>query len=158
MVEDNCKRLIKEHIRQSASVNIGDLEDELADLLEQRERMKVMMRKGLLDIDEGESDMKELNESIGRISSIISEQDVTEALTRRVKENLAEFLTNFDAFSYKDGLSNNALKAVVKEIRVIGKADLHVYFNVDNSVEGLFFPIKIEGSQMKADTKSSDRT
>lgn len=163
LVENTCNRLIKEHIRQSGSIDLDELQEELADQQEQRERIKVMMKKGLLDIDEGEDDMKELNESIKHISTIINEQDVSEALSHRVKQNLKDFFRTFDEFSYKDGMTNAGLKSVIKEIKVTNKTLLHVYFNVDDSVEGLFFPITITGSLLKSesvitDTESLDRT
>lgn len=163
LVENACNRLIKEHIRQSGNIDLEELHEELAEQQEQRERMKIMMKKGLLDIDEGEADMNALNESIRRISAIINEQDVTEALTHKVKENLKGFLKNFNEFSYKDGMTNAGLKMIVREIRVINKTLLHVYFNVDDSVEGLFFPLTITGSSPpagpdKTDTESSCRT
>ena len=154
LVEDTCTRLIKEHIRQSGNIDIEAMEDELSTLQEQRERIKTMMKKGLLGIEEGEADMKELNTGIKNITVILNEQDVTADLTSKVKVNLQLFFKTFDAFSFKEGLTNGGLKTVVSEIRVISKTDLHVYFNVDDSVEGLFFPIRIEG---KAPTESVDK-
>ena len=156
LVESTCNKLIKEYIRQSGTVDLDELEDGLEDLQAQRERIKTMMKKGLLEIDEGEADMKELNVSIRRISTIINEQGVSEDLTRRVRVNLHEFFKTFDEFSYQEGFTNNGLKTVVREIKVISKGLLHVYFNVDDSVEGLFFPIRIEGSPSSNTAKNID--
>jgi len=156
LVEETCTTLIKEHIKQSGSVDISALEDELDTLSEQRERVKDMIKRGLLDIDEGETDMRELNLSIQRISAILNEQDLTDDLTARVKENLLAFFETFDRFSYREGLTNNALRSIVSKIDVINKGLLHVFFDVDDSVEGLFFPITIEGKM--SDTESNNST
>jgi DNA invertase Pin-like site-specific DNA recombinase len=163
LVESACNRLIKEYIRQSANIDLEGLHDDLSDLQEQRERIKTMIRKGLLEIDEGEADMRELNDSIRRVSAIINEQDVTDVLTQRVKTNLQEFFRNFDEFSYQDGFTNAGLKTIVKEIKVISNEELQVYFNVDDTVEGLFFPMEIKGSVIEkvienTDTEMSDDT
>jgi hypothetical protein len=57
--------------------------------------------------------------------------------------------------AFSDGMTNAGLKLIINKIVVIEKTLLHVYFAVDDSVEGLFFPMTIEG---KVDTESDSRT
>jgi len=147
LVESTCNRLIKEHIKQSSSIDLEEMEQQLSTLSEERERIKTMMRKGLLEIDEGESDMKSLNADIKRISAIIDTQDTSNELTRRVKANLKGFFKTFDTFSYVEGFTNSGLKSIVNEIIIINETELNIHFNVDDSVEGLFFPVQIVGQQ-----------
>ena len=163
LVESECNRLIKEHITQSSSIDIEEMESQLTDLREQRERIKDMVKRGMLDMDEAEVDMKALNVEIQNLSSIINEHDVTSDLTARVKENLKTFFITFDEVAFADGMTNAGLKLVINKIMVIEKTLLHVYFAVDDSVEGLFFPMTIEGSvppqpPNKIDTESDNHT
>ena len=162
-METECNRLIKEHIAQSSSIDIEEMEEQLAELQEQRERIKDMVKRGMLDIDEAETDMKSLNTEIQNLTSIINEHDVTSDLTARVKENLKTFFITFDEVAFSDGMTNAGLKLIINKIMVIEKNLLHVYFAVDDSVEGLFFPMVIEGrvppqSSGEIDTKSDNYT
>ncbi|MDF2537130.1 MAG: Resolvase domain protein [Herbinix sp.] len=144
MIESKCSEVIKEYLTNATGLNLDELNKELKDLQAQRERIKLMMKKGILEIDEGAADLANLDEDIKRISTILHTKDVTAELTRKVKESVKNFIRNFDTLSFKDGLTNNMLRGVVKEIVVINEQELHVYFKVDDEINGLFFPILIE--------------
>ncbi len=144
LIEAKCSDVIKEYLKNATGLNFNELNKELKDLQAQRERVKTMVKKGMIGMDEGEKDMAALDADIKRISTILHAEDVTAELTRKVKENVKGFIRNFDSFSFKDGLTNNGLRSVVKEIRVISASELHVYFKVDDEINGLFFPIILE--------------
>lgn len=144
MIEAKCSEVIKEYLKNATGLNFNELNKELKDLQAQRERIKTMVKKGMIDMDEGASDMAALDADIRRILTILHTEDVTAELTHKVKENVKSFIRNFDSFSFKDGLTNNLLRSVIKEIRVISESELHVYFKVDDEINGLFFPILIE--------------
>ena len=114
-----------------------------------------MVKRGMLDIDEAEADMKSLNTEIQNLTPIINEHDITSDLTARVKENLKTFFITFDEVAFSDGMTNAGLKLIINRIMVIEKTLLHVYFAVDDSVEGLFFPMTIKD---KTDTESASHT
>ena len=156
LIEDKCSDIIKEYLTNATGLNLDELNKELKDLQAQRARTKTMMQKGIITMDEGEKDMLELNDSILRLSTLLQAEDMTAELTRKVKESVKSFISNFDSLSFKDGLTNNGLRKVVKEIKVISQNELHVYFKVDDEINGLFFPILIEDEH--TDTDCDNRT
>lgn len=147
MIEGKCNEVIKEYLTNATGLNLDELNKELKDKQAQRERTKTMIQKGIIEMDEGEADMAALTADIKRISTILHTEDVTAELTRKVKESVKSFIRNFDSFSFKDGLTNNMLRSVIKEIRVINESELHVYFKVNDEINGLFFPISIKSNQ-----------
>ena len=52
--------------------------------------------------------------------------------------------------------TNEELKKVVKEIRVVSKNEIYVYFNIAEDIEGLNFPINIS-DVVEIDTDSNNR-
>ncbi len=159
LLESKASALIKEHVNQIIGIDLGVAEKELKALQSERERIKTMVKKGYLDMDEGGIDLKRLDVEIQKLSTIINSKDVTSELTRKVKESIKEFSKTFDAMSFKDGLTNNGLRGVIKEIKVISKVELHVYFKVQEEVHGICFPIRIEEkSDNTTDTDCEFRT
>ena len=71
--------------------------------------------------------------------------DKTREVTRMVKENLDDFLKRFNNFSFSDNIENADLKKIIKEIRVKSKEEIYVYFNVDDDLYDLQFPINLSG-------------
>ena len=53
-------------------------------------------------------------------------------------------------------ITNEELKKVVKEIRVVSKNEIYVYFNIAEDIEGLNFPINIS-DVVEIDTDSDNR-
>ena len=150
MIESKCSDVIKEYLNNATGLDLDGLHKELKELQAQRERIMLLNIKGAFDNDpdEGVKLLASKDEEIKRISTILNAEDVTAELTRKVRESVKSFIRNFDSFSFKDGLTNNGLKSVIKEIRVISASELHVYFKVDNEINGLFFPISITAEEV----------
>ena len=95
-------------------------------------------------MDEAESDMQALNIEIDRLQTALHEVDRTESLTALVKQELDAYFKHFKTTDLLS-MSNSDLKKIVKEIRVISQDEVHVYLNVSDRINGIFFPLRFAG-------------
>jgi len=157
MVEANCCAVVQEYIKNTAGFNLDDLESELQDLKEQRERLKTMTVKGILSMEEAERDIIPLNGEIERLTFTLNQTDSTRELTNEVKSNINHFFSAFERVAFNDELDNAKLKMLVREIRVISPQELQVYFNIGDSIDSVSFPISISHETI-IDTNTDNRT
>lgn len=143
IIESKCNSVIKEYIKNTSQFTIEDAEEELAELREQREKLKTLAVKGLITMEEAEYDMRPINEQIEQLSFKLNELDKTKEITQKVKENVESFFDIFSNFNLTEKISNTELKKIIKEIRVVSENEIDVYFNISEDVEGLNFPINI---------------
>lgn len=151
LIESKCNRIIQDYIRESVGFDIEELQDELHELHAQRERLKTLAVKGFITMEEAGRDMVPLNKEIERISFALNQTDKTRELTDKVRESIRHFFQSFEHFHFTDNISNADLKRIVKEIRVVDKDEIYVYFNVDDDLVGLNFPIKLTGLYVPSD-------
>jgi len=157
MVEANCSAVVQEYIKKTAGFDIDDLESELQELKEQRERLKTMTVKGILSMEEAERDIIPLNSEIERLTFALNQTDSTRELTNEVKSNIKQFFKAFEQYTFNDELDNIKLKMLIREIRVVSPQELQVYFNIGDNIDSVSFPISIS-HQTDIDTNTSDRT
>ncbi|MGM9935806.1 MAG: hypothetical protein ACI38A_00495 [Candidatus Ornithomonoglobus sp.] len=143
MVETKCNSVIKEYVRNTSQFTIEDVEEELSELKEQRENLKTLAVKGLITMEEAEYDMRPINAQIEQLNFKLNEADKTKEITQKVKQNIKTFFDTFSTFHLTEELSNAELKKVIKEIRVVSRDEIYVYFNISEDIEGLNFPINI---------------
>ena len=75
---------------------------------------------------------------------------------QNIKNSIQTFLNTFSTFDFSGEITNDELKKVVKEIRVVSKNEIYVYFNISEDIEGLCFPINIsEIYQIDTNTEHS---
>ena len=144
LVESKCKQAVKEYIRSTSSFSIEDANSKLKELNTERNRIKQLAIKGLVSMEEAERDMVPLNAEISRLQTALHEVDKTEELAALVKEELSTYFKNFKTTDLL-AMSNSDLKKIVKEIRVISQDEVHVYLNISDRLNGLFFPLHIAG-------------
>ncbi len=159
MVEANCSAVVQEYIKNTAGFDIDDLEAELQELKDQRERLKTMTIKGILPMEEAERDIIPLNSEIERLTFALNQTDSTRELTNEVKSNIKHFFKAFDSFTFNDELDNTKLKMLIREIRVINPRELQVYFNLGDGVDTVNFPLSMSFStDIDIDTNTNNRT
>jgi len=142
-VEANCSAVVQEYIKKTAGFDIDELETTLHDLREQRERLKTMTVRGILSMEEAERDIIPLNAEIERLTFALNQTDSTRELTNEVKSNINRFFKAFENLTFNDELDNAKLKMLVREIRVISKQELHVYFNLGDDIDTVKIPLSI---------------
>ena len=157
MVETNCSTVVQEYIKNTAGFDIGELESELQEFKEQRERLKTMAVKGILSLEEAERDIIPMNSEIERLTFALNQTDSTRELTNEVKSNIKQFISAFDQYAFSDELDNNRLKMLIREIRVINPQELQVYFNIGDNIDNMSFPISIS-HEVEIDTNIDNRT
>ncbi len=144
LVEEKCRQAVKEYIRATSAFDTEDAKSKLKELNNERTRIKQLAIKGLVSMEEAEVDMTNLNVEINRLQTALHELDRTKALTALVKEELVAYFKNFKTTDLL-AMSNSDLKKVVKEIRVVSQDEIHVYLNVSDHINGLFFPLRFAG-------------
>ena len=144
-IEDKCQKLVQQYIQETAGYDIEEIQEQIEELKEQRLRLKELAVKGLITMEEAEHDMIPINKELEKLDFTLHQTDKTRAVTKMVKENLNEFLKRFNSFSFSDNIENADLKKIIKEIRVKSKEEIYVYFNVDDDLYDLQFPINLSG-------------
>lgn len=144
-IEDKCQKLIQEYIQETSGYDIDELQEEIEELKEQRVRLKEMAVRGLITLEEAEHDMIPINKELERLDFKLHQTDKTREVTKRVKENLDNFLKKFNNFSFSENIENTDLKKIIKEIRVKSKEEIYIYFNVEDDLYDLQFPINLSG-------------
>ena len=135
---------------------LEEVENRLDELKQERERLKTLAVKALITMDEAEHDMIPINEEIEKLSFRLNETNKTREITQKIKASIQAFLNTFSAFDFSGNITNEELKKVVKEIRVVSKNEIYVYFNIAEDIEGLNFPINIS-DVVEIDTDSNNR-
>ena len=156
LVETRCNSIIKEYIRNTSGIVLEEVENRLDELKQERERLKTLAVKALITMDEAEHDMIPINEEIEKLSFRLNETNKTREITQKIKASIQAFLNIFSAFDFSGNITNEELKKVVKEIRVVSKNEIYVYFNIAEDIEGLNFPINIS-DVVEIDTDSDNR-
>ena len=151
LIENKCNLIIQDYIKETVGLDIVELQDELSNLSAQRERLKALAVKGLIGLEEAEHDMVPLNKEIERVSFALNQTDKTRELTAKVRNSIQVFFQTFEHFQFTDNIENSDLKRIVKEIRVVNKDDIYVYFNVDDDLMELNFPINLTGLYVSPD-------
>ena len=135
-IEKKCNEYVKLYIAEQSGVDVDKLKQQAEELNKQRTRIKDMVKRGLIEMDEAEQDMIPINEELKRIRVALSAADKTEELTKRVKASVKEFIKNFTAEDFTKNLDNIRLKKIVREIRVVSKEEIYVYFNMgENGID-----------------------
>ena len=142
-MESKCSSIIKEYIRSTAGFDIEETEEQISELREQRDRLKILAVKGLITIEEAEHDMIPINEEIQRLDFSLNEASKTQEITAKIKSSIKSFLNTFSSFDFTGAITNDDLKKAIKEIRVVSKNEIYVYFNIAEDIEGLNFPINL---------------
>ncbi|NMB27487.1 MAG: recombinase family protein, partial [Tissierellia bacterium] len=145
-VEQKCNSLIREYIRESSGFDLDEIKEELTELNNQRERLKRLAVEGLITMDEVKKDMLPINSEIERLSFKLNSTEKTRELNRKVKDGLKQLMDAFENFKFTDKIDNIDLKKIIKEIRIISKEEIYVYFNIDEDIEGASFPILLSGT------------
>ncbi len=159
LVESKCMSLIREYIRSEDNIDLDSLKEEQSELTLERNNLKKMMVKGLIEIDEGEDDLKSINKRLEDLSLLLNQRDKTSEITTKVKENLKVFSNKFSSFTLIQNMDNAALRQIIREIRVVSADELQVYFNISDDIDGLNFPIRLSDFvNIKTDTNADDRT
>ena len=96
-------------------------------------------------MEEAEHDMIPINKELEKLNFSLHQTDRTREVTNMVKNNLEEFLQRFNDFNFSENIENADLKKIIKEIRVKSKEEIYVYFNVDDDLYNLQFPINLSG-------------
>lgn len=144
-IESKCQKLIQQYIQETSGFDIDELKDSIDDLNEQRDRLKTLAVKGLITMEEAEHDMIPINKELEKLNFSLHQTDRTREVTNMVKNNLEEFLQRFNDFNFSENIENADLKKIIKEIRVKSKEEIYVYFNVDDDLYDLQFPINLSG-------------
>lgn len=144
LIETKCKQVIKEYIRSTAAFNVDDAKTKLRELDNERSRIKQLAIKGLVSMEEAEADLAAVNVEIDRLHTALHEIDRTEELSSLVKKELEEYFRNFKTCDLL-AMNNSDLKKLVKEIRVVSQDEVHVYLNISDRLNGIFFPLRSAG-------------
>ena len=122
-----------------------ELKEEIAELTEERKRAKTMAIKGLITMEEAEEAIVPINKELDKLNFALQKTDKSRELTSKIKENIKKFISNFEQLQITDNITNSDLKKIIKEIRVVKRGEIYVYFNVSDDIDGLNFPINLVG-------------
>jgi len=147
-IEEQCNDAVSEYIKSTVGFDIEEIEDELRDLKEQRERLKSMAVRGIIELDEAERDIVPINNEIERLTFSLNQTDYTKVLADKVKMGIKRFIEAFMSIRFDERLTNSTLKQSIREIRVIrkneqGGVDLKIFMNVEGSIEDINFPLSM---------------
>lgn len=154
-VERKCNSLIREYIRDSNGIDLGEAKAELSELHSKRDRLKELAVNGLITMEEVKQDMVPINAEIERLSFKLDSTDKTRELNRQIRESLKQFIEIFDKFSFTESIENADLKKIIKEIKIVSVDEIYVYFNISEDVEGLNFPILLSGTFLMSPVENS---
>lgn len=129
-IEKKCSDFVKQYVSSQSHITLDELKAQESELEKERERIKDMAKRGMIEMDEAEKDIKVVNEQLKRIKVTLAETDKTKELTQKVKESLDAFIKNFSTIDFTHDLDNAHLKEIIREIRVISKDEIYVYFKV----------------------------
>lgn len=145
-IEKKCSYYVKKYTEEQACIDLDALKSEEKQLTEERDRIKDMARRGMVDMDEAEKDMAVVNEKLKRIRITLTAADKTAELSKNVKSSIQKFIREFSAIDFTRGLDNYQLKKIIREIRVMSRDEIYVYFNVGGGDDGIDIPISLTDS------------
>ncbi len=145
LIESKCNAIIHQHVKETAGYDLTEIQKQLKEYTMQRERAKQLAIKGLISMEEAEKEMIPINREIEKLEFALDETDNTRALTKRVNERVRNLYKDIEGLKITDEITNLDLKKIIREIRVVSKDEIYVYFNVDEDLEGLYFPMSLSG-------------
>ena len=145
LIESKCTTIINEYVQSTSGLDIEELKEEIAELTEERNRAKTMAIKGLISMEEAEEAIVPINKELDKLNFALQQTDKSRELTSKIKENIKKFISNFEQLQITDNITNSDLKKIIKEIRVVKRGEIYVYFNVSDDIDGLNFPINLVG-------------
>jgi site-specific DNA recombinase len=158
-VERKCNALVKKYIRESEGYDLDEARERLEKLTARRERLKRMAVEGLISMEEAKQDMLPINAEIEKLSFKLNSTDKTSELNRYIKDCLKRFREAFDNFKFTESIDNTDLKKIIKEIKVISKDEIYVYFGIDEYMDVFNYPIRLPGTSLaETDTNAKRGT
>lgn len=135
-IEKKCSDYVKLYVAEQSGMDIEKLKEREAQLTVERNRIKDMVKRGMIEMDEAENDMRPLNEELKRIKVAMAETTSAEELSKKVKASVKEFIDNFETMDLTSNMDNLRLKKIIREIRVMSKDEIYVYFKIgDDSID-----------------------
>lgn len=158
LIESKCDSIIRQHIKETAGFDIVQIQEQLKEFNEQRERAKELAIKGLITMEEAQKEMIPINKEIEKLTFALNKTDNTKALSKRVNERIRSLYKDIEGLRLVDEITNLDLKKIIREIRVVSEDEIYVYFNMDEDLEGLCFPMNLNGfvTIPKKNTKKQD--
>lgn len=157
MVEQKCNEAIKNYLASTMEISPSEIKRRMDDLTKERERIKEMARRGLIDMDEAERDMTPLNHQMDRLNFQLAKAKNTADVTKQVKDSLKKFMTDFSVFRVTENLTNGDLRKVIEKIVVMSKEEIYVYFKLGDENEPLSVPFSLTDT-LTIDTNSDNGT
>lgn len=157
LVEQKCNQAIKSYLASTMEIAPSELKRQIDNLAKERERIKEMARRGMIDMDEAARDMTPLNRQMDKLNFQLAKAKNTADVTKQVKESVKKFIKDFSAFQVTQNLTNGDLKKVIEKIVVISKEEIYVYFKLGNENEPLSVPFSLTDT-LTIDTNSNNRT
>ena len=155
LAEQKCNAVIQKYLEGTKGLSADEINRQIKEVEKQRSRIKDMVVRGMMDLDEGERDMLPLNRQLEQLNFQLSEVGKTAEVTKQVKTYLRDFLSDFSALRLTENLDNADLRRVIDKIEVMSKDEIYVYFksNTDTSFSP---PIRLSDT-VKIDTNTNDR-
>ena len=100
------------------------MEEEIAELTEERNRAKTMAIKGLISMEEAEEAIVPINKELDKLNFALQQTDKSRELTSKIKENIKKFISDFEQLQITDNITNSDLKKIIKEIRVVKRGEI----------------------------------
>lgn len=141
MIEKRCSEIIQAYLAEANGMTEEELKQQMDKLEVERSRIKEMVRRGMMDMDEAEQDMKPLNRQMEQLRFKMAEVNKTEEIIREVKANVRQTLSDFSVLQLTDGIENSDLRQVIEKIVVNSKDEIYVYFKGHDDDEQLHVPI-----------------
>lgn len=157
MVEQKCNEAIKNYLASTMETSPSEIKRQMDDLTKERERIKEMARRGLIDMDEAERDMTPLNHQMDRLNFQLAKAKNTADVTKQVKDSLKKFMADFSVFRVTENLTNGDLRKVIEKIVVMSKEEIYVYFKLGDENEPLSVPFSLTDT-LTIDTNSDNGT
>lgn len=156
LIEKKCAEIISAYLEETEQYSVEELNTQLSELEAQRSRIKDMVRRGMVDMDEAERDMMPINRQVEQIKFKLSEISSTTDIIQEVKAKMKKTISNFGSIEWKDDIGNCDLRKVIEKIVVVSKQEIYVYFRLDGE-SSVSFPVKLSDS-INYDTNTSHGT
>lgn len=156
LAEQKCNTIIQKYLESTKGLSADEITRQINEIEMQRSRIKDMVVRGMMDMDEGERDMLPLNRQLEQLKFQLSEVGKTMEVVRQVKAYLRDFLSDFSALHLTENLENADLRRVIDKIEVMSKDEIYVYLK--GSGDPTFtVPIRLSDT-IKIDTNISRGT
>lgn len=157
LVEQRCNEAIKVYLASVMESSPDEIKKQMDRLVKERERIKEMVRRGMIDMDEAERDMTPLNHQMDKLNFQLAKAKNTADVTQQVKASVKKFMTDFSAFRVTENLTNGDLRKVIEKIVVMSKEEIYVYFKLGDEGEPLSVPFSLTDT-LTIDTNSEHGT